>query len=149
VNTQTTNQNDPQHIELRIRTMRILWIGMVLSICAYYIFTFFKGRSEGITPNSSLSLMLVSVGLITTLISFPIKNKLLTRAVEQQQAQLVQQGYIVTWAVTEVAALLGMLDFFLTGHRHYYILFIIAACGQLLHYPRREHVMNASFKGSI
>jgi len=149
VNTQTTNQNDPQHIELRIRTMRILWIGMVLSICAYFMFTFFKGRSEGIEPNPSLSLMLVSVGLITTLISFPIKNKLLTRAVEQQQAQLVQQGYIVTWAVTEVAALLGLLDFFLTGHRHYYILFIIAACGQLLHYPRREHVMNASFKGSI
>ena len=129
--------------------MRILWIGMVLSICAYFMFTLFKGRSEGITPNSSLSLMLVSVGLITTLISFPIKNKLLTRAVEQQQAQLVQQGYIVTWAVTEVAALLGMLDFFLTGHRHYYILFIIAACGLLLHFPRREHVINASFKSPI
>lgn len=39
--------------------------------------------------------------------------------------------------------------FFLTGHRHYYLLFIVAACGLLLHFPRREAVMNAAFKGGI
>ena len=78
-----------------------------------------------------------------------IKNKLFTRAVEQRQPQLVQQGYIVAWAVSEVAALLGLLDFYVTGNRYYYVLFIIAACTQLLHFPRREHVMNASFKSSI
>jgi len=39
----------------------------------------------------------------------------LTQSVEQQQPQLVQQGYVIAWAVTEVAALLGLLDFFITG----------------------------------
>jgi hypothetical protein len=109
----------------------------------------FAGRVENITPNPILSLILFVVALSTTLISFPIKNGLLSRAVEQQQVQLVQQGYVVAWAVTEIPALLGLLGFFLTGHRHYYLLFIVAACGLLLHFPRREAVMNAAFKGGM
>jgi len=150
MNTQSANQKDPQgNIELRIRTMRTLWIAMFLSIGFYYAFTFFAGRSEDVNSNSTLSLTLVGGALLTTLISFPIKNRLLTRAVEQQQVQLVQQGYVVAWALTEVAALLGLLDFFLTGNRYYYILFIIAACGQLLHFPRREPVINAWFRSPM
>jgi magnesium-transporting ATPase (P-type) len=150
VNTQLANQKDPQaNIEVRLRTMRTLWIAMFLSIGWYYAFTFFAQRSEAITPNSTLFLTLVGVGLLTTLISFPIKNKLITRAVEQQQAQLVQQAYLVAWVVTEVAALLGLVAFYLNGNRYFYILFIIAACGFLLHFPRREHVINASFKSSL
>jgi hypothetical protein len=150
MNPQSANEKDPQrNIELRIRTMRTLWIAMFLSIGLYYVLTLFTGRSEDINPNSTLSLTLVGGALLTTLISFPIKNRLLTRAVEQQQVQLVQQGYVVAWALTEVAALLGLLDFFLTGNRYYYILFIIAACGQLFHFPRREPVINARFKSPM
>lgn len=129
--------------------MRTLWIAMLLSLGAYYVFTLFAGRVENITPNPILSLILFVVALSTTLISFPIKKRLLSRAVEQQQVQLVQQGYVVAWAVTEISALLGLLDFFLSGHRHYYLLFIVAACGLLLHFPRREAVMNAAFKGGM
>ena len=141
MNTQSANQ-----IELRIRTMRTLWIGMILSVGAYYVFTLVAGRSDDITPNPTLSLILTGVALSMTLISFAVKNRLLSRAVDQQQVQLVQQGYIVTWALSEVAALLGLLDFFVTGDRYYYLLFLIAAGSLLLHFPRREHVMNASFK---
>ena len=133
-------------MELRIRTMRTLWIGMLLSVGAYYVFTLVAGRSDDITPKPILSLILTGVALSMTLISFAVKNKLLSRAVDQQQVQLVQQGYIVTWALSEVAALLGLLDFFLTGDRYYYLLFLIAAGALLLHFPRREHVVNASFK---
>lgn len=143
MNTQSANQ-----IELRIRTMRTLWIAMFLSIGGYYVFTIFAGRSENLKDNRTLSLVLIGVALSTTLISFLIKNRLLNRAIEQQQVQLVQQAYVVTWAVIDVAALLGMVDFFLTGDRYYYLLFLIAACGMLLHFPRSEHVINASFKSS-
>ena len=142
------NQSDPNaNIELRIRTIRTLWIALLLSIGGYFVVTIFVKPSADIAPNPTLSLILLIAGISTTLISFLIKNKLLTRAVDQQQVPLVQQAYVTAWAVNEVAALLGVLDFFLTGHRHYYILFIISACGLLLQSPRRESVMNAAFKG--
>ena len=127
--------------------MRTLWGAMFFSIILYYVLTFFVGGSENV--NATVSLMMMGVGLLTTLISFPIKNKLLAKAVEQQQVQQVQQAYIVALALTEVAAMLGLLDFFATGNRYYYVLLIIAALGQLLHFPRREHVVNASFKSPI
>lgn len=130
-------------VELRLRTMRTLWFALFASVGLYFLFTIYVGRSENIEPNPTLSLILIVIGVSTTLISFVIKSKLINLAIEQQRVQLVQQAYIVAWAITEVAALLGMLDFFATGHRHYYILFIIAACGMLGQAPRREHVVNA------
>ena len=126
-----------------MRTLRVLWLALFTSVGLYFAMTFFVGPSEDVEPNPILSLILIIFGLSTTLISFVIKSKLITRAIEQQQIQLVQQAYIAVWAVTEVAGLLGLLDFFVTGHSHYYILFIIAALGFLLNAPRRDHLINA------
>jgi hypothetical protein len=149
-NMQSANQNDPQtNIELRIRTLRTLWIAMLLSIGMYFVFTLFKGRPENVEPNNTLFLVLVVIAMATTLISIPIKNRILGQAVEHQHVQAVQPGYIVAWALCEVAAILGVIDFFATGDRYYYVLFIIGALGQLLHFPRREHVVDASAKSPL
>lgn len=142
------NQNDPQtNIELRIRTMRTLWFCLLLSVGAYYVLTLVAKRNEG--PNPTLSLTLLCVGMVAALVAFVIKSKSLSRAVELQNTGLVQQGYVMTWAITEVPALLGLLDFFLTNDRYYFVLLIVAALGLLLHFPRREHVVNAAFKSSV
>lgn len=144
------SQNDLQlRIEQRFRTMRILWIAMVLSIVFYYLFSVFARQPASVGPNSTLSLTLVIVGLLMIPISMAIKKRVLHQAVERQRTSLVQQGYLVAWAVTEVGALLGLLDFYITGNRYYYVLFIIAGCGQLLHFPRKQHVIDAAFKSPI
>ena len=131
-------QNNPQaNIELRIRTMRMVWIAMFFSLGGLVVLTILQKRSEDITPNPTLSLILLLIGASTTLISFLIRSRLLSRAVDQQQVMLVQQAYIVGWAINEVTAMLGVIDFFVTGHRHYYVLLIISALGLLLQFPRR------------
>jgi len=147
MNTPSPDQNDSaNNVELRMRTMRTLWIAMFMSIVMYYVFTLFAGRPPDRAPNNKLFLVLVSAAVVTTLISFPIKSWLVNKAIDQQQVQLVQQAYIVAWAVTEIGALLALLDFFLTGDPYYYAMLIISACGQILHFPKREHLLNASFK---
>jgi len=146
----TANQNDPQtSIDLRLRTMRTLWFCLLLSIGSYYVFTLIAERKEGLEPNPSLSLTLICVGMVIVLVTFLIKSRLLSKAMEQQSTGMVQQAYVTTWAINEVAGLLGLLDFFLTNDRYYYVLLIIAALGLLLHFPRREHVVNAAFKSSL
>ena len=145
MDTQPDQSNQQEKIELRIRTMRTLWLALVLSVVMYFVFTIFVGRNENAALNNTLSLTLIVVALSAVLISFLLKNKLVNRAVEQQQVPMVQQAYVVTWAIAEVGALLGLLDFFVTGNPYYYVPMLIAAAGQLLHYPRREHVENAAF----
>lgn len=150
MNAQPTNQNDvQQNVELRIRTMRTLWIALLASNVMYYVFTLFAGRSEHAESNPTLSLILIGIAVTSALISFPVKNALLGRAIQQQQVPMVQQAYVTAWAISEVAALLGMVDFFVTGNRYFFALLIVSACAQLIHFPRREHVINAWSKTPI
>src|ERR1051325_2572565 len=114
-----TNTQSADQIKLRVRPLRSLWIAMLLSIGMYYVFTLFKGRPENVEPNNTLFLVLVVIAMVTTLISIPIKNRMLSQAVEHQHVQAVQPGYIVAWALCEVAAILGVIDFFATGDRSY------------------------------
>ena len=132
-----------------MRTVRILWLALLFSVGLYYLLTVFVGRPENLEPNHTVSLALLAAGVSTTLVSFLVKSKLINRAIEQRQVQQVQQGYIVSWAMCEVAALLGLMDFFMTSDPYFYVLFIIAALGELLHFPRREHFENASFSSVL
>lgn len=140
---------DLQHqIEQRLRTIRVLWLGLFLSVGAYYAFTRLTPQPREVETNSTLSLVFIAVALLTIPISFVIKSKFLTQSVELQRTELVQQGYIISLAIIEVGALLGMLDHYSNGNPYYFVPMIIAACGQLLHFPRRQHVIDANFKTS-
>src|ERR1044072_1766564 len=106
MNTPSANQNDPQtSIELRIRTMRTLWFALFLSIGSYFLFTLIAKRTESLESNPSISLTLLGIAMLTVLVAFVIKSKLLSKAVEQQNPGMVQQDYVVTSAMNEVAAL--------------------------------------------
>lgn len=129
--------------------MRILWIALLMSNVMYYVLTVISGRSENAESSSPLLLILIAIGITTVLVSFFVKNMLLTRALQQQQVPMVQQAYVVAWALSEVPALLGVIDFFVMGDRYFYVLLIISAGAQLLHFPRREHVINAWAKTPI
>ena len=129
--------------------MRIIWMALLMTVFIYYVITFFVKRPDDVVPNPTLSLVLICVAVLALLISFLIKNRLLTKAVDQQHLGMVQQAYVVPWAINEVAALLGLLDFFTTADRYYHALFIIGALGLLFHFPRREPVVNAGFKSSL
>ncbi len=146
MNLQPTDPNGaPVNIDERMRSVRTVWFALLLSIGLYYLLTILAERPENL-PNNTLSLALLAVGVSTALISFLVKSKLISRAIEQRQVLRVQQGYVVAWAMSEVAALLGLLDFFVTSDPYFYVLIIIAAVADLLHFPRREHFENASFK---
>src|SRR5678809_862898 len=101
-NMQPLNQQElQQQIELRMRTLRTLWIAMFLSVGVYYVLTLFLHRSEDLGSNPTLSLVLAVIAVTAILSSFIIKSRILSRATEQQQVSLVQQAYLLAWAVTE------------------------------------------------
>ena len=144
---QTQNQQS-ENPELRIRSMRLIWIALIMNIGLFFVLTLFAKRSEDVQHHSMLSLILIVIAASTMLVSFLIKSNLLAKAIDQGRVLQVQQAYVAAWAVTEVAALLGLLDYFMTADRYYYVPFLIALGGQLLHFPRSEHVVSASFRPS-
>jgi hypothetical protein len=53
---------------------------------------------------------------------------------------------VVACVICEAAALMGVIQRFIVGSRDYYLLFIIAAAGIALHFPKRSHLEAASYK---
>lgn len=140
-----TQNNSQQDLDLRVRTMRTLWLALMASVGMYLLFTLIVGRPANLQSNSTLSLALLGVTVLITLLSFFVRKWLVSKAVARRQVPMVQQAYIATWALAEIGGLLGMLDFFATSDRYYYVFFLIAVGAQLLHFPRREDVVNASY----
>ena len=139
--------NDLQvKIEERLRTMRILWLALLMGIGAYFVFTRLTHRPDNLELNSTLAVAVVALSLFAIQLSFIIKRKFLTQAVEQQNPALVQQGYIAACAINEASALFGLVEFYVTTNPYYFVPMLIGAFGVLLHFPQRRHVIDASFK---
>jgi F0F1-type ATP synthase membrane subunit c/vacuolar-type H+-ATPase subunit K len=103
------------------------------------------------TPNTTNDLhvlvwMLLALGLTTLALSFVLKRRFLANAINMQRPEMVQTALIVAWALCEVTALFGLVVFFVTGSSAYYIFFIFGALGVLLHFPRRNDLLAATFK---
>jgi hypothetical protein len=140
-------QNDLQRrVDSRLQVLRILWFALVMSVVLYFVLTVMTGQPKNPQPTAALSLGLLAAGIVFVVASIAFKANYVNRAIEQQSAVVLQQGYIVALALSEVAALFGLLDYFITGNRYYFANFIVAVCGQLYHFPRRQHVLDVSFR---
>jgi hypothetical protein len=140
-------ENQETLIDNRFRTLLILWFAMLMNVVMFYLFLVFAfAPSAEPAPNNTLSLTLLIVGTLLVIVSFPIKRRFLNLSVEKQKLDLVNTGLVLAWAISEVATMLGMLDRFLTGNRYYFVLFLISAAGIALNFPRRDHLLAATYK---
>jgi uncharacterized membrane protein len=139
-------------LDKRYRTLVVLWFGMLMSIATLFVFTLFIGPpfSGGPTsgPNKILLFVFAAVGMFLVVLSFAVKGKLLARSVDQQDASLVQTALVISLAMCEVSALLGVVERLVVGNREYYLLFLLAVIGLVLHFPRREALVAATWKAT-
>ncbi len=143
---QPDNSNDPA-VDARYRTMLTLWFAMLMSVVMYAVFVLLANVrffAPPVAANEKLSLLLVLAGASSVALSFLIKELMLSKAINSQQVASVQPAYIVSWALCEVSALLGVLIHFVAGSRYYFFAFIIAGLGIILHFPQKKHLLAAS-----
>ena len=141
------------NLKQRYQTLVILWFALLMSIGMYFLFSLFvapvNSNQPGTPSRSLLIVALTALGTFLVVVSFPVKHRLLERAVEKQDTALVQKALVIACAMCEVSALLGLLEHFVIGNREYYLLFLIAAAGTALHFPRRSQLEAASYKNSV
>ena len=118
------------NVDVRYQTILIIWMAPV-----------------PLDPEkASLAIVLSAVSVVPVAISFFVKTRMLARAAETQNLALVQQAYVTGFALCEVAVLLGVLIHFLAGSQYRFIAIVIGAAGILLHFPRKKHLLDATFK---
>jgi hypothetical protein len=136
------NDSNEMSIAFRYRTLLTLWFGITMSMVLLLVLIRFAAVTNPV--NQKLGLLLVCLGLVPVSISFLVKQILIGKAIAGQNLMLVQQAYVVSLALCEPAALLGLLAHFLAASPHHYFGFIIAGIGILLHFPQRKHLLQAS-----
>ena len=135
----------------RYQTMLTLWFALLMSVVMYFVFVQIAAPPTANAENPPNSLLIVGItalGAVLVLVSFLVKRKLLERSIEKQDVGMVQKAMIVALALCEVSALLGLLERFVFGNREYYLLVILAAVGDLFHFPRRSQLEAASYKST-
>lgn len=138
------------NIDLRYRTMLILWFALMMSVVMYVLMVVVikqgPGGPEPPPDNRMLSFILAGVGAFSAVISFPIRSKFLQQSVEKQDLRLVQTALIVGCALCEIPALLALLARFILPGNDYLLLFAISLIAMALHFPRRSNLLAASYK---
>jgi uncharacterized membrane protein YhaH (DUF805 family) len=137
------------NLEKRQQTLLVLWCAQLMSVVLLFLVAFLAApeiTNDAGSANNVLTFVFAALASFLVVISFVVKRKLLERSVDQQDVTLVQKALIVAWALCEVGALLGVVERFVIGNRDYFLLFIIAALGMALHFPRGEYLKSASFK---
>lgn len=138
----------------RYQTLLVLWFALLMSIVLYFVVALLAvpdpepNAPMAVRSNSLLTFALAALGTFVVVISFAVKRKLLERSVENQDVTLVQKALVIACAMCEVTALIGLLERFIIGNSDYYLLFIVAAIGTALHFPKRGQLEAATFKSS-
>ena len=135
------DSNQP-NIDARYRTLLILWGAICMSISTFLIMVQLVPTPA--PGNVMLSLALNCAGVVPLGLSFLVKQRILTQAIAEQRIDRVQTAYVVSFALCEAAALLGLADRFINGSRYYYLGFIFGGLGMLLHFPQKKHLLAAS-----
>ena len=139
----------------RYQTLLVLWFALLMSIVLYFVVALLvvpdpePGSAPTGRANSLLTFALAALGTFLVVLSFAVKRRLLERSVENQDVTLVQKALVLACAMCEVAALIGLLERFIIRNSDYYLLFVVAAIGTALHFPRREQLLAATYKGSV
>lgn len=63
--------------------------------------------------------------------------------------QSTPPGVDARYAMCEAGALFGLVDLMVTGNRYYFVVMMTGALGILLHFPRRDHLLGATYKNRL
>lgn len=143
------------NIEPQYRVMTIIWAAILFSqfmflMILYFIkpelysFDFRKPLLN--SENAIMVIVLAVVGISTFLMSFVLKSKFLKQAVDMQKTDLVQTATIIGCALSEATTLLGFVLAVAFGYQYFFFWFILGILGVILHFPRRDSLIAASYK---
>ena len=131
-------------VEARYRTFLILWAAILMSLG--FLVVLASALPVKASANPIISYTLLMIGLSIVSVSVLLKQKLVQQAIDKGSVQALQSAHVVSLALCESAALLGLFDRLMTGSVTSWFLFGIAVVGMLLHFPRKQHLRDASHK---
>ncbi len=141
-------------IDQTYRTMVIVWFVMLLAQLALFgmAYSFFRKASMAyiedgfLSANPPIIIFAIVLAFTNLALSFFISRKCQLQAVEEQNIKLVQTGLVIGCALCESISIIGMLLLAVFAYPYFHYFFALGIFGIFLHFPRRQQLLDASFK---
>ena len=138
------------NLNKRYQTLIVLWFAMMMNVALFFFIALFAAPYSADAAASSIVLfILAGLGTFLVVLSFAVKRKLLERSVVNQDVAMVQKALVVACAMCEIAGLIGLVERIIFKTNDHFLLFIVAAIGTALHFPRREQLEATTYKNNF
>jgi F0F1-type ATP synthase membrane subunit c/vacuolar-type H+-ATPase subunit K len=147
-------QNQNINAEQAYRTLVIIWAALLMSQFLFLLIIYvvkpevfrFDFSKPLLGQDSVFIIALAGISVLNFAMSFVLRKKFLNQAVAEQKIPLVQTAMITGCALCESISLFGLLLVFLQSYQYFFLFFALAILGFILHFPRRENLIAASYK---
>ena len=134
--------------------MAIIWSALLVAQLLFLIVLFFAKREVYnfdfskplLGENPIMVIALAVLGVLTFLLSFILQRKFVNQAINEQKPELVQTAMVIGCALCEATTLFGLVLAFALSYQYFFLWFALGILGTILHFPRRENLIAASFK---
>jgi len=140
--------------EQNYKTIVIIWLALLFSQIMLLVVIFFAKpevfkfdfNKPLFGDNAVIIIAFAFLAITNFALSFIMKKRSFEQSVEKQQIALVQTGLILAYAFCEAISLLGMVLAFAFSYQYFFLWFALGILGVILHFPRRDDVIAASYK---
>lgn len=147
-------QNEKTNVEGTYKTLVIIWFALLMSQIMFLAVIFMTKpeifkldfTKPPLGENAVVVIAFAVLALANFGLSFVMKKRSYEQAIAEQKIQFVQTGLIIACALCEAISLLGMVLAFAFSYQFFFLWFALGIFGILLHFPRRDSVIAASYK---
>lgn len=147
-------QNQKLSVEERYRMLRIIWLALLVSQLLLTVIIFFTKpevfRFDFSKPllgeNAIIVGMFALLAISNLIMSFVLSRKYHNQAVAEQKTELVQTAMIIGCALCEAISLFGVALAFAFSYQYFFLWFALGILGTILHFPKRDNLIAASYK---
>lgn len=146
--------NENLNVEQSYRTLIIVWFALIVSQLLLLVVIFFAKpevlRFDFSQPllgdNAPVILVFVLLAVSNLVLSFVLERKNINQAIAEQKIEFVQTGLIIACALCEGISLFGVVLAFAFSYQYFFLWFTLGVLGTILHFPKRDNVIAASYK---
>jgi len=141
-------------VDQLFRTMAIIWFVLLMSQFAL-LGVAYTVAGDGLQKNVEQGFLgvyppvvfcAIMLAVSNLAISFFMRRRANEQAVADQNVKYVQTGLVIACAFCESISIIGMVLAIAFAYPYFYIWFAVGILGIFLHFPRRQHLLDASFK---
>lgn len=147
-------QNPNSNVEGKYRAITIVWFALLVSQLMFLVVMFFAKpelfkfdfSKSLLGDNPPITIAFAVLGISTFLLSFVLKRKFINQAISEQKTAHIQSGVIIGCALCEATSLFGFTLAFVANYQYFFLWFALGILGIILHFPRRDDFIAASYK---